>query len=128
MSRELRIVLLIAAILTTAWILRKIRKLKVKMDDAIFWIVFAVILLIVGLFPEFTYWLTRCLRMQSPANLVFLIIIFLLIEKIFTLSITVSQLEDKLNTLSTEIALRAHALDKRLHEQEEMTEDISQDV
>ena len=35
-------------------------------------------------------------------------------EKIFTLSIIVSQLEDKMSVLSAEIALRSHASNKRL--------------
>ena len=47
--------------------------------------------------------------MISPANLIFLIVIFLLLEKVFTLSIIVSQLEDKITTLSAELAIRTHA-------------------
>ena len=56
--------------------------------------------------------------MQSPANLIFLIIIFLLLEKVFTLSIITSQLEDKVTILSAEVALRSHA-DERVSEEEE---------
>ena len=52
----------------------------------------------------------------SPANLVFLVIIFLLIEKIFTISIIVSQLEDKVSILSAELALRSHSSDKQISE------------
>ena len=36
MSITLRILLLLAALATAAWILRKISKLKVTMEDAIF--------------------------------------------------------------------------------------------
>ena len=56
--------------------------------------------------------------MQSPANLIFLIIIFLLLEKVFTLSIITSQLEDKVTVLSAEVALRSHA-DERVSAEEE---------
>lgn len=118
MSGVLRIMLLIAAVFSAWWILLKIRKCKVKMEDAIFWVCFAVILLIMGICPEFTYWLTGVFQMQSPANLIFLIIIFLLIEKVFTLSIITSQLEDKVTVLSAEVALRSHA-DERVSEEEE---------
>ena len=44
MSGTLRLLLLFAALLTASWILYKIRKLKVKMEDAIFWMIFAGIL------------------------------------------------------------------------------------
>lgn len=109
MSMILRMLLLIAAVVTVFWILHKIRKFKVKMEDAIFWMVFAVILLILGAFPELSYALTDMLGMVSPANLIFLVIIFLLLEKVFTLSILVSQLEEKVSVLSAEVALRSHA-------------------
>ena len=118
MSAELRVILLMAAIFSAWWILLKIRKCKVKMEDAIFWVCFAVILLIMGIFPEVAYWLTGIFHMQSPANLIFLIIIFLLLEKVFTLSIITSQLEDKVTILSAEVALRSHA-DERVSEEEE---------
>ena len=111
-------ILLIAAVISAWWILLKIRKCKVKMEDAIFWVCFAVILLVMGVFPNFTYWLTRVLGMQSPANLIFLIIIFLLLAKVFTLSIITSQLEDKVTVLSAEVALRSHA-DERVSAEEE---------
>ena len=118
MSVVWRVILLIAAVISAWWILLKIRKCKVKMEDAIFWVCFAVILLVMGVFPNFTYWLTRVLGMQSPANLIFLIIIFLLLEKVFTLSIITSQLEDKVTVLSAEVALRSHA-DERVSAEEE---------
>ena len=38
MSDTLKGLLIIASVLTVGWILRKIRKNKVKMEDAIFWI------------------------------------------------------------------------------------------
>lgn len=116
MSDTLRFLLLFGAVFTAGWILHKIKKLKVKMEDAIFWIVFAGVLCLMGVFPEFTYWLTGVMGILSPANLIFLVVIFLLIEKVFTLSIIVSQLEEKVSTLSAEVALRSHAADKMIRE------------
>ncbi len=118
MSDTLRILLLIAAFVTAGWILHKIRKLKVKMEDAIFWIIFAGILCVLGGFPELTYWLTDRIGVMSPANLIFLVVIFLLMEKVFTLSIVVSQLEEKVTVLSAEVALRTHDASRRLNKNE----------
>ncbi len=103
MSDTLKGLLIIASVLTVGWILRKIRKNKVKMEDAIFWIFFAAILLLLAIFPEISYELCRIFGIMSPSNLVFLVIIFLLVEKIFTLSIIVSQLEDKIGVLSQKL-------------------------
>lgn len=118
MTTTLRALLLIAALVTATWILRKISKLKVKMEDAIFWIVFAGILCVLAICPELCYWMRGVLGVLSPANLIFLVIIFLLIEKVFTLSIIVSQLEEKVEILSAELALRNHSAEKRLDSSE----------
>lgn len=123
MSVTLRILLVIASILTVIWILRKIRRFKVKMEDAIFWTFFAGILLVMAVFPELSFFFSRIFGFISPANLVFLVIIFLLVEKIFTLSIIVSQLEEKVSILSAELALRSHSADKRLKENEGESEE-----
>lgn len=122
MSDTLKALLIVASIVTVGWILRKIRKNKVKMEDAIFWIFFAAILLVLAIFPEVSYELCRIFGIMSPSNLVFLVIIFLLAEKIFTLSIIVSQLEDKIGVLSAEIALRSKADVKRIDDVDEKEE------
>ena len=73
MSNSLRILLLIAAAATALWIFYQIRRLKIKLEHAIYWIVFAILLAVLGLFPELTYWLTGKLGVMSPANLIFLV-------------------------------------------------------
>ena len=119
MSGTLRVLLFFAALMTGGWICFKIRKLQVKMQDAIFWVIFAVVLFILGLFPQACYWLTERLGIMSPANLVFLVIIFLLLEKVFTLSMVVSQLEEKISVLSAEIALRSRDTEDRMDKAEQ---------
>lgn len=125
MSTTLRVLLILASVLTVIWILRQIRKFKVKMEDAIFWMFFAAVLLILAIVPELSFKLSEILGFMSPINLVFIVIIFLLVEKIFTLSIIVSQLEEKVAVLSAEVALRSKAETKRIDivdEKEELFE------
>ncbi len=114
MTVTLRIFLIIASLLTVIWILRKIRKMKVKMEDAIFWLIFSALIIILAIFPEISYWLKKILGIESPENLVFLFVICLLLEKIFTLSIITSQLKEKVSILSAEVALRSQDEEKKL--------------
>lgn len=93
------------------------------MEDTIFWIFFAGILCILGLFPEIVYSLTDLIGIMSPANFIFLVMIIILFEKVFTLSIIVSQLEEKITVLSAEVALRSHETAKE-HEKKIETEVI----
>lgn len=127
MSDTLRVLLIVASVLTVGWILRQIRKNKVKMEDAIFWIFFAAILLLLAIFPEISYELCTMLGIMSPSNLVFLVIIFLLVEKTFTLSIIVSQLEDKISVLSAEVALRSKADSRKIEDVNEKEVILEQD-
>ena len=124
MSTTLRALLIFASLMTVIWILRQIRKFKVKMEDAIFWLFFAAILLLLAIVPELSFKLSELLGFMSPINLVFIVIIFLLVEKIFTLSIIVSQLEEKIAVLSAEVALRSKAETKRIDVVDEKEEQL----
>ncbi len=124
MSTTLRALLIFASVLTVIWILRQIRKFKVKMEDAIFWMFFAAVLLILAIVPELSFKLSELLGFMAPINLVFIVIIFLLVEKIFTLSIIVSQLEEKIGILSAEVALRSKAETKRIDTVDEKEEQL----
>lgn len=123
MSNNMRILILIGTIVCVLYILLRIQKLKLKMEDAVFWIFFVVIVAVLGTVPQAAYWLSNVLGIQSPANLVFLLIIGLLIEKIFTLSVALSMLEEKVTILSAEIAIRGRdATESRSELKEEMEE------
>lgn len=114
MSVTLRVLLLLASVATVIWILYKIRRLKVKMEDTIFWIFFAGIMFLLGVFPKIVYKLADLVGIMSPANCIFLLMIIILFEKVFTLSILVSQLEEKVTVLSAEVALRSHEKDEMI--------------
>ena len=51
MDLHLQIVFIVASILTIIYIIRKIRKHGLNIDDSIVWIVWAIVLLIFSLFP-----------------------------------------------------------------------------
>ena len=88
--------------------LSNIRKSNVKIEDSVFWIVFSLLLIIVSIFPEIVIWGASITGVQSPANFAFLIIIFLLLVKLFSLTIKVSKLESKLQTLAQNVAINNH--------------------
>ena len=114
MSTILRVLLIIASICLMCWILHKIKKLKVKMESAIYWIIFSFGLLILAVFPQVSFYLSDLFGVMSPSNLVFLVIIFALLIKVFTLSTAVSQLEEKITVRAAEIAVRSQAQQTQL--------------
>ncbi|ODR36020.1 DUF2304 domain-containing protein [Eisenbergiella tayi] len=112
MSITLRIVLLLVAIASGIWILYKVHKSKLKMEDAIFWILSAAILFIMGLFPKVAYVFADFLGIESPSNFVFAFLIFVGLMKMLSLSIRVSQLEDRISVLCDDVAIRLHDIEE----------------
>lgn len=117
MGTILRLLLILASLSTTLYILRRIRHAKLQIEYAIFWLLFAGILLIISIFPNLMIMLTRAVGMQSPINCVFLIVIFTLMIKLFMQTIEHSQLEDKLKQLTQRLAIEEKL---RQEQQEEM--------
>lgn len=123
MSIVLRITLLVAAMFSCVWIIHRIRRAQVRLEDTLFWIMAAVMLAILGLFPEVSYWMAGKLGIQSPANFIFFIMICLLFEKVLTMSILHSQMEEKYINMAAEMALRCKDLEKQIEELKEKKED-----
>lgn len=108
MTITLRIVLIMVSLLNCVWTLSSIRKARIKIESSIFWILFSVVLLLISFVPELVELGADLLGVQSPANFVFLVIIFLLILKLFRLSMYLSQLEKKVDYLVQRYAIDAH--------------------
>lgn len=105
MTPVFRIVLIVVSFLSTYYILKKIRQSKLQIEYAIFWIVFAGVLVIISLFPWLVTLFTRLLGMQLPVNFVFMVFIFILLLKLFMMTIELSALENKVKDLTQELAL-----------------------
>lgn len=105
MSTTLRIILIAASLATCMYMLVRIRKAQVKIEDSVFWFFFSALLVLMGVFPQIINLGTTLVGVISPVNFVFLVIIFLLITRIFRMSIHISQLESKVQSLVQRYAL-----------------------
>lgn len=116
MSTVFRVILIVVSLLTTFYILKKIRQSKLQIEYAIFWILFAGVLILFSLFPWLVSMLTRLIGMQLPVNFIFLFFIFVLLVKMFLMTIELSTLENKVKDLTQELALEEN---ERADEQKE---------
>lgn len=105
MSLVLRIALVIVSFLVVLFVLKKIRRSQLYIDDAIYWIVSAVLLLILSIFPQIAIWASELLEIQSPANFVFLFMIFMILVKLFNMAIELSVQKHRINRLVQKLAL-----------------------
>lgn len=101
----LRVLLVIAAVCALGVVGRQVKKEKLLIEDAVFWVVSAAILVIVAIFPDIAISLAYTLGFMSASNFVYLVIIALLLWKVFVCSSEISRLKVKVNELAQEIAL-----------------------
>lgn len=111
MTVMLRIVLVCGSILVTALMIHKIRQSKVQIEDSLFWLFCSVILIVFSVFPRSADILSRLVGTYSTSNFIFLFIIFLLLVKVFTMTIRISQLETKVKELVQAMALEQKRLE-----------------
>lgn len=110
----LRVTLIAASIFTTVLMMHKIRRSKVQIEDSLFWVGFAAILIIFSIFPKSADILSDLAGTYSTSNFIFLFIIFLLLIKTFSMTIRISQLEAKLNEFVQQMALNSYNHKKEL--------------
>ena len=103
---NLQIVLLSVSIITVAFLLIRIKKSQFLIGDSIFWIFFSIMIFIMAVFPKLSAYFSSLLGFESPSNFIFVVFIFLLLIKVFTLNYQMTALEKKLKKLVSETALK----------------------
>lgn len=97
--------LLVGALLTFWLVLRKIRKAEVTIADSTFWFLFALSLVLMGVFRQIPFFFADLFSIESPANFVFVYVIAVLVIREFYATVEVSQLRAKLRNLVQNQAL-----------------------
>ncbi len=120
-SPTLRTVLVTVSLTSIIIMIIKIRSKQFHIDDSLFWIGSAGTLLLISIFPNIAFFWSAMLGIKDPTNLVFLIVLFIVIAKIFFLTIESSIQKHRLNTLVQKLALaneKIEATNKKLADNE----------
>jgi hypothetical protein len=103
---RLSVVLFIAAFVLFAVIVEVVRRRRLSESYALLWICVAVVALVLGLARPLVDRVSTALGVSYGSNLVFAIVCLFLLVFAVNLSIHVSRLEAKVETLAQELALR----------------------
>ncbi|MFR5113716.1 DUF2304 domain-containing protein [Turicibacter sanguinis] len=112
-SPELQVCLILGSVGTYLYIIYKIRKSNVRIDDMIIWIISSIILLIFSVIPSIPAKIANIVGFISAANLIFTSIIAFLLFIVFGLSVKLSQQYEKLKDLTHKVAI----LEKNIKEE-----------
>lgn len=109
MTPLFRVVLVAASVGTLAVILGKIRKAKMNIEDSVFWILISLMFVVFALFPVVPDTMASLLGIYSTANFLFLFTIFILLIKMFGMSMKIGQMEERIRKLVQKLALEEAA-------------------
>ncbi|MEG0092296.1 MAG: DUF2304 domain-containing protein [Oscillospiraceae bacterium] len=113
MSIPLRVILILGSCFTFFFVTHYIRKARIRIEDTIFWIFFCGVLIVISIFPTLPFWLSEIIGFQSPINLVYLLIIFILIVNQFYMSVKISQLQIKQKEFVQKMAIDKAVSDEK---------------
>lgn len=113
MDIRTRLFLIVGSLVFFIILISILKKSKISIDMATLWIVFAIGMIVIAVFPEVVYFFTSLIGIESPTNAVYLVVIFVMLILIFYLFMKTSVLENKLNKM-----IENFAIDKEKHKNE----------
>ncbi len=117
MTPVFRGVLIVVSIATMIFMMRRIRQSKIQIEAALFWVFVAAVLVVFAVCPPVADACARLLGIYSTPNFLFLLTIFLLMIKVFSLTLQISQLESKQKELVQKMALEQLMREKQEKEE-----------
>ncbi len=100
-----RVMLFVGALCTMIFFLRQISRSRLDIDSAVLWSLFSAALVFLSIFPDVMLYLAYMFGVESPANLVFLVVIAFLVFHQFSATLKISKLEQKIAALTQRIAI-----------------------
>lgn len=120
MSTALRILLLFGAGCLFLLVYTGVKKSRFRAQETFFWILTSMVFILLCVFPDIAEWMASALGVSSPVNLVYLVVIFLLLIKIFRMERKLADTEHRLTHLIKRLAI------DRLNQNEDCQKDIAE--
>lgn len=105
LSTLMRLLLAGGGISNAIYMINKLKSSKIALTEAIFWLWVSIVIALFGIFPIIPIVIAKVLGVESPANLVYLLFLGILLIKTFLLSLKMSELEKKIKKMNQEVAL-----------------------
>lgn len=123
MQPMFRVIVLAVSLGVMTYMLRKIRQAKVQIEHAMFWVVLSLVLVLFAACPPVADACARILGIYSTPNFLFLFTIFLLLVKVFSMTIHLSQVESRQKELVQKMALEQKEKEELARKVQELLEE-----
>lgn len=105
LSNQLRIIIIVSMLLALIYIISNIRRQKINFRYGIGWMLVAVLIMLLAIWPQILDLISYVLGIAVPVNMLFFMGFILLVIVVFFLSRSVSDLSEKVKQLSQELAI-----------------------
>ena len=108
MTLALRIEMILLALIIAGVVLHSIYKKKLCVQYSIAWFLMALLLIVIALFPGIVFWLCGILGIQTPANLIYLFGILVLLMIVFSQTKIISVQTEKIKFLTQTVSIEKY--------------------
>ena len=105
---KLSFVFIIVSIFSFIFVIFKIRKNGLNIDDSLIWLIWSVVLLILSIFPVIPTWISERLGFMATSNFIFTLFIFFLYILLFIQGIQISKLKEKHKELIQKLSIKEY--------------------
>ena len=118
MSERFRLVLLLIVLLYLFVAIKLIHRKRLSLNYSLLWLLMAVVLVVMVVFPNLVYNLTWLLGIDLPIHMIFTGFSFFALVMLFYLTCIVSRDNEKNRTMVQQMERRIRELEERLAEME----------
>ena len=120
MNIRIQILIVVITLLAMFYVINKIRNKGIELKYSLVWLALGTGIIIFTCFPKLTTWLAHVLGISQPMNTLFFAGFCFMLPIIFSLSVSVSRLSNKVKRLTQEMALLEEQKRKAEEESEEL--------
>ena len=120
MNIRIQILIVVITLLAMFYVINKIRNKGIELKYSLVWLALWTGIIIFTCFPKLTTWLAHVLGISQPMNMLFFAGFCFMLPIIFSLSVSVSRLSNKVKRLTQEMALLEEQKRKAEEESEEL--------
>lgn len=121
MTVKIQIIIGVCLVIGLAAIINMIRRRRLELKYALSWLIAIVFVLVLDCFPTLLTQISLILGIWAPVNMIFFLGFCFSLLIIFTLTVTLSRMSERVRRLSQAVALNEEKIEKLMKEKEEKT-------
>lgn len=121
MTVKIQIIIGVCLVIGLAAIVNMIRRRRLELKYALSWLIAIMFVLVLDCFPTLLTRISLMLGIWAPVNMIFFLGFCFSLVIIFTLTVTLSRMSERVRKLSQAVALNEEKIEKLMKEKEEKT-------